>query len=190
MFHIFEQPWTLLGASVLVFFGVLTFRSVWDQKRRWWQWLIPLALAGAAFGLDFLVATDLEKVRAATTSLLEAVENEDCVAVAALIGPDYRDIRHSSKAALMTRCRRELEGPTVETLKKLDDLAELSLREAKVTVSLFVRFEKDSRIARQYKPVFLAKVRFHLTKRADGQWLVDRIDMLEVDKQSVTWRNV
>lgn len=190
MFNVFEQPWTLLGVSVLVFFGVLTFRSVWDQKRRWWQWLLPLAVAGAAFGLDFLVATDLENVHTTIDTLLEAVEDEDCPGVALCIGPDYRDIRHSSKAALMTRCHQELNGPTVETLKKLDDFVELSPREAKVTVSLFARFEKDSRIARQYKPVFLAKVRFHLTKRADGQWLVDRIDMLEVDKQSVSWRNV
>ena len=190
MFDFFEQPWTLLGASVLVLFGVLTFRSIWDRKRRWWQWLIPLVLAGAAFGLDFLVTTDLEKVRTATGSLLKAVENEDIEGVAALIGPDYQDIRHGSKAALMRRCRQELNGPTVERLKQLDDLVELSPRQAEVTVSLFVRFEQESRIARQYKHVFLAKIRLHLTERADGRWLIDRIDMLEVDKQPVTWRNI
>ncbi|UCD53250.1 MAG: hypothetical protein JSW27_11510 [Phycisphaerales bacterium] len=190
MWNIFEQPWTLLGASVLVLFGVLTFRSVWVEKRRWWQWLLPLALAGAAFGLDFLVVTDLEKVHATAAALLEAVENEDCPGVAVLIDSDYSDIRHSSKAALMTRCRQELNGPTVERLKKLDDLVEMSSREAKVTLSLFVRFAKDSRIASQYKQVFLAKIRLHLKKQANGQWLIDRIDMLEVDKQPVTWRNV
>ena len=190
MFNVFEQPWALLGASVVALFGVLTFRSVWPEKHRVWQWLIPLVLAVAAFGLDRLVTTDLEKIHAATKGLLAAVEDEDVAAVAALIGPDYSDIRHSSKAALLTRCRQELDGPTVEVLKPLDDLVERSPREAKVTVSLFVRFEKDSRIARQYKPVFLVKVRFHFRKQSNGQWLVDRIDMLEVDKQSVTWRNV
>lgn len=190
MWNIFEQPWTLLGASVLVLFGVLTFRSIWDRKRHWWQWLLPLVLAGAAFGLDFLVVTDLEKVHATTEAFLEAVENENIAGIALLIEPDYSDIRHSSKAALLTRCRQELDGPTVERLKKLDDIVELTPREAKITVSLFVRFAKDSRIARLYKPVFLAKIRLHLKKQSNGQWLIDRIDMLEVDKQSITWRNV
>jgi len=190
MWNIFEQPWTLLGASVLVLFGVLTFRSVWDRKRRWWQWLLPLVVAGAAFGLDFLVVTDLEKVHTTTRMLLQAVENENCAGIGLLIAPDYSDIRHSSKAALMTRCRQELNGPTVEQLKKLDDLVELSPREAKVTLSLFVRFAKGSRIASLYKQVFLAKIRLHLQKQPDGRWLIERIDMLEVDKQPVSWRNV
>ena len=190
MFNFFEQPWTLLGAAVLLFFGVLTFRSVWAEKRKWWQWLLPVVLAGAAFGLDFLVATDLEKVRTVADTLLEAVENEDCATVASVIGSDYSDIRHGSKAALMTRCRQELNGPTVETLKQLDDIVELSPREAQATLSLFVRFERNSRIAQQYKQVFLAKIRLHLTKQPDGRWLIERIDMLEVDKQPVSWRNV
>lgn len=190
MFNVFEQPWTLLGASVLVLFGVLTYRSVWADKRRSWQWLLPVVLAGAAFGLDLLVTTDLEKVRALTASLLKAVEEEDCPGVARWIGSDYSDVRHSNKDALMDRCYQELKGPTVETLKQLDDLVELESRQAKVTVSLFVRFEKGSRIAQLYKPVFLAKIRLHLTKQADGRWLVSRIDMLEVDKQPVSWRNV
>ncbi len=190
MWNIFEQPWTLLGASVLVLFGVLTFRSIWDPKRHWWQWLLPLVLAGAAFGLDFLVVTDLEKVHTTTRMFLKAVENENVIGIARLIGPDYSDIRHSSKAALMTRCRQELDGPTVERLKKLGDIVELSPRGAEVTVSLFVRFAKDSRIARLYKPVFLARIRLILKKQPNGQWLIDRIDMLEVDKQPITWRNV
>ncbi len=190
MFNVFEQPWTLLGASVLVLFGVLTYRSVWADKRRPWQWLLPIMLAGSALGLDFLVMTDQEQVRAVTSSLLKAVEEEDCPGVSRWISPNYSDIRHSSKDALMDRCYQELKGPTVEKLKQLDDLVELGARKAKVTVSLFVRFDKNSRIAQLYKPVFLAKIRLHLTKQVDGRWLVSRIDMLEVDKQPVSWRNV
>lgn len=191
MWNIFEQPWTLLGASVLVLFGVLTFRSVWDRKRHWWQWLLPLVVGGAAFGLDFLVVTDMEKVHTISKMLLKAVENEDCAGIGLLIAPEYSDIRHSSKAALMTRCRQELSGPTIERLKKgPGDSVELSVPEAKVTLPLSVRFEEGSRIASQYKQVFLAKIRLHLKKQANGQWLIDRIDILEVDKQPVSWRNV
>jgi len=59
MFDIFEQPWTLMGAAVLVLFGMLTFRSFCPEKRRWWQLLVPVFLAVAAFGADMLVQTDL-----------------------------------------------------------------------------------------------------------------------------------
>ena len=58
MWNIFEQPWTLLGAAVLVLFGVLTFRSVWSEKRKPWQWLLPAGVALLGVGLDLAVTTD------------------------------------------------------------------------------------------------------------------------------------
>lgn len=190
MFDFFEQPWTLLGAAVLVLFGLLTYRSVCPEKRRWWQWLIPFAVAGLGVGLDFLVATDLEKVHGTTAALLKAVENEDCVAVAGRIAPDYSDSRHQTKAQLMARCRQELDGPTVQAIKSRGAEVELSGRQATVALSLFVRFEPESRVARQYKVVALAKVRLHLGKQPNGDWLIDRIELLEVDQFPVSWRNL
>lgn len=62
MFDIFEQPWTLVGAAVLILFGMLTFRSFCPEKRRWWQLPVPVFLTVAAFGVDMLVQTDLEKI--------------------------------------------------------------------------------------------------------------------------------
>ncbi|MHC4215343.1 MAG: hypothetical protein ACYSWP_18430, partial [Planctomycetota bacterium] len=64
MLEIFEQPWTLLGAAVLVLFGILTFRSFCPEKRRWWQLLVPVFLIALAFGTDLLVQTDREKINA------------------------------------------------------------------------------------------------------------------------------
>jgi hypothetical protein len=46
MFNIFEQTWTLLGASVIILFVILTIRSVWPERRRWWQLLVPVAING------------------------------------------------------------------------------------------------------------------------------------------------
>jgi len=190
MWDFFEQPWTLLGAAVIVLFVVLTVRSVLPEKRRWWQWLLPLAVAAAALGLDFLVATDLERIHTTLRSVLHAVEAEDCRAVASWIAPDYRDSRHRTKAQLMVHCREELDGPTVEQLKNLNDVVEISSPQATATVALFMRFNKDSRIAKQYKHIFLLKVRLHFKKQPDKRWLIDKAEILEIDKQPVSWRSV
>lgn len=190
MSNVFEQPWTLLGAAVLVLFGLLTYRSICPEKRRWWQWLIPLAVAVVAFGLDWFVVTDLEKVRGTIAALLKAVQEEDCQAVAELIAPDYRDSRHETKAQLIVRCHQELDGPTIQTLKQRSAEVDLTDWNATVALNLFVRFEEGSRVARQYKAVALARVRLHLGKRPEGDWLIDRAELIEVDQFPVSWRNL
>ena len=190
MFNFFEQPWTLLGASILVLFGVLTFRSVWAQKRHWWQLLIPLVLAGAAVGLDFFVATDLEKIHVVAKTLLRAVESEDCETLADLIASDYQDSRHRDKASLMIHCHRELDGPTIQVLKKKGHAVELSGTQATMKLSLFARLEKNSRWARQYKEVALVRIQLSLTRRPEGRWLVNRAEILEVDGFPVSWRGI
>lgn len=190
MFDFFEQPWTLLGAAVLVLFGFLTYRSIFPEKRRWWQLLVPLIVAGIGFGLDFLVATDLEKVHGTIDALLKAVQAEDSAAVAETIAPDYRDSRHETREQLLAHCRQELDEPTVQVVKSRGDEVELSGREATVTLNLFFRFEEASRLARQYKAVALVKARLHLIKRPGGKWLIDRAEPLEVDTFPVSWRSL
>ena len=157
MWDFFEQPWTLLGAAVIVLFVVLTVRSVLPEKRRPWQWLLPLAVAALALGLDILVVTNLERIHATMKSLLQAVEEEDCQRVALHIDRDYSDSRYGGKTELIAHCRQEFDGPTVQKIKQLSDTVEISGRQAEVTISLFLRFEEASRIAKQYKSVFLPK---------------------------------
>ena len=190
MFNFFEQPWTLLGASILVLFGVLTFRSVWTQKRRWWQLSIPFIVAATALGLDFFVVTDLERIHIVAKTLLKAIESEDCEMVAGLIASDYKDSRHASKVALMARCRRDLNGPTIQVLKKKGHKVELSGAQATMTLSLFARIEKNSRWARQYKEVALVRIQLGLTRRPGGRWLISQVEILEVDRFPVSWRAI
>jgi hypothetical protein len=190
MWDFFEQPWTLLGISVLVLFGLLTFRSVCPEKRRAWQLLVPVVIAAAAFGLDLLVTTDLERVRSVVRMAVRAVENEDCTTIARLLASDYQDSVHKGKADVMARCRRELNGPTVVEIKKLSDEVELSGSQAKVALTLRARFEDSSRVAREYKRALIAAVRLYLQKQPDGTWLISRADLLEIDKIPVTWSGV
>ena len=85
MWNFFEQPWTLLGAAVIVLLGVLTFRIVWPEKRAWWQWLLPVGIAVLAVGLDWAVATDYEKIDRIGKIAMRAAEQEDCAALGRLL---------------------------------------------------------------------------------------------------------
>jgi len=156
MWNIFEQPWTLLGAAVLVLFGVLTFRSVWYEKRKPWQWLLPTSLALLGVGLDLGVTTDLEKINHVIKTGLQAVEAEDCPAIARLIAEDYQDSYHRSKESLLSRCRARLTPPAVQKVRKISVKVEVSPPDAKAMIVVWLTFDKDSFWAQAYKPTALA----------------------------------
>lgn len=187
MWDFFEQPWTLLAAAVLVLFGILTFRSIWSEKRRWWQWLLPLGVAALALGLDFGVATDLEKINGIIRTGIRAAEQEDCATIARLIAPDYADSFHKTKQALMARCREKLVPPAVEQIRKLDVIVEISPPRATATFTMLMKFDKDSYWANAYKQYALVKMQFFLRKQPDKSWLVNRAEVQEVDKTPVNW---
>jgi len=189
MFDIFEQPWTLIAAAVLVLFGILTFRSIFPEKRRWWQLPIPLLVAIAGIGMDFLVRTDLEKINAIIDTGIKAVEEENCDALAAIIADNYQDSHHKTKNDLMAHCRMELSASAVEKTKNRGCLVELSPPEAKATLFVLITFDRNSRIAQEYKSFILVKARLYLQKQPDKNWLISRIEVLEIDKQQVNWRD-
>jgi hypothetical protein len=190
MFDLFEQPWTLVGAVVLVLFGMLTFRSVLPEKRRWWQLAVPAFIVAAAFGTDLLVQTDREKIYALLKKGMKAIEQEDPNALAAIISADYYDSYHNSKEELMAHTWRQMERSGVQKIKKNSALVQLSPPQATVNVIVLVRFEQDSYIAQNYKPWLLIKIRINFQKQADKSWLINRAEVLEVDRQPVQWQQV
>jgi hypothetical protein len=192
MFNVFEQPWTLLGVSVLVLLGVMTFRSVWPERWKPRYWLLPLGMVGIAFGLDALVTTDLEKVHAATNASIRAVEREDTSGVMAWIAPNYSDSRHHSKADLARECREQLGTPTVAKIRKIsDDVKMVSPTEARQTLILSIKLEEQSRVVKQHGFTgCIAKVQLTLTKQPDKRWLISRVELQEANQIPVTWSDV
>jgi hypothetical protein len=190
MLNVFEQPWTLVAAGVFVLFAVLTFRSVVPEKRRWWQWLVPLLVAGCGFGVDSLVQTEREKITAVIETGIRAVKREDCAAIASIIAEDYSDSLHNSKAALMRHCSTKLAKPIIEKARITGLLVESSAPNAKVTLFAKITFTDDSYVARDYKKWLLIKVRLYLRQTGGRGWLINRVEILEVDKQPFTWRGV
>lgn len=187
MWNVYETPWALLGAAVLVLLVVLTIRSVWPEKKRHWQWLLPLGIAALAFGLDRFVATDQEKINTLVKTGLRAAQEEDCTAIGRLISNDYEDSYHKSKEALLSRCRARLKPPAIEKIRKIASDIKITPPQAVATFTLSVQFEKNSYWAQAYKPSALVVLQFYLRKQSDGNWLVHRAEILEVDKMRAGW---
>jgi len=191
MLNIFEQPWTLVGVSIIALFVILTIRSVWPERRRWWQLLVPVAIAAAGFGLDFLVQTDLEKINALIDTGIKAVEKEDCNAIETIIAGNYHDSFHNTKNDLMSHCRMQLTPGLVTKNKKNACLVELSPPTATATLFVLLTFEKDSYISRECnKSSILVKVKLYLEKQSNKGWLITRAEVMEIDRLQVDWRQI
>jgi len=249
MFNIFEQPWTLLIAGIVVWLALLVIHGdgrLWWQshlviflavacfaldflvkaglfkisktltiiiqvilvlaiaalltlqiihvivvyKRRRWQWLLPIILVAAAFGLDFVVRTDLERINSLIRTARKAAEQEDFDAIEALISADYSDSFHNAKVDLMNHCRRLLSEPLVEKTRKMSLEVDISSPKAEATLVAVIHFEKQSRVYREYRPFVIFKIKLDLQKGQDKRWLIHRTEVLEIDRRPVKWRDI
>ena len=189
MFNIFEQPWPLLIAAVLTLFVILMLRRIFPEKRCWWQLALPAFLAAAAFGLDLMVQTDLEKVKAVISTAVKAVEEENCGAIEAIISPKYSDSYHNTKEKLMRHCRARLSEPLVKRTYKTILKIDVSPPTATVTLTIRIMFDRQSYVY-EFKRLMLTKVKLDLQKEQDNRWLINQAEILEIDRQPVDWRHI
>ena len=178
----------LLSIAALLTLQIIHIIQTYERHR--WQWFLPIALVLVAFGLDLLVRTDMERINALVKTARKAAEREDFDAIAAIISADYQDSYHNTKNDLMNHCRRLLSEPLVNKAKKIGLKVELSSPSAAVTLTSIVHFEKQSRIYRNYKPFVILKMRLDLKKERDKIWLINRAEILEIDRQPVKWRQI
>ncbi|MGB2807220.1 MAG: hypothetical protein WBC22_05745 [Sedimentisphaerales bacterium] len=159
-------------------------------KRRRWQWLLPIILIAAAFGLDSLVKTDLEKINKLISTVRKATEQEDFDAIAALISADYSDSYHNAKDDLMNHCRRLLSEPLIEKTRKMSLEVDISSPRAEATLIAIIHFEKQSHVYRNYRPFVIFKIKLDLQKGQDKRWLIHRTEVLEIDRQPFKWGDI
>jgi hypothetical protein len=190
MWNIFEQPWTLLATALIALLVVLALRRTIQEKKLPYLWLLPPLLALLAFGLDYLVETDLEKIKAVITTAVTAVEDENPDAIEPIIADNYRDSLHSTKRDLLYYCRRRLSQPLVEKNITRIISIEISGTQAVATFTVRIVFDQQSYIAQAYKQLILTKVELALQKQPDNQWLISSAELLEIDLQPTSWRDI
>ncbi|MHC4570768.1 MAG: hypothetical protein ACYS0C_01650 [Planctomycetota bacterium] len=190
MFNIFEHPWGLITVAIISLPVLLMVRRIFPEKRHWWQLALPALLALAAFGFDFLVETDLEKIKAVISTAAKAVEQENPDAIDMLISDNYRDSYHETKARLMFTCRSRLLEPLIE--KNIARVVEIDISPPAATTIFTVRivFDKRSLVYQNFKSQVLIKAKLNLQKQLDNRWLINRVEILEMDRQPTNWRDI
>ena len=141
MTNIFEQPWLLLIVAGVVFLVVAFFRDLLPPKRAWVFWLLPVAIAIAAFAIDFLVETDKEKIKTVLAKACKAVENEDIASAEPLIWENYRDSLHPTKQILLNHFQSRLSEPVIEKIVPAIVSLDIKPPEAKVVFTARVMFD-------------------------------------------------
>ena len=90
----------------------------------------------------------------------------------------------------MNHCRRLLSEPLVEKTRKVSLEVDISSPKAEATLVAIIHFEKQSRVYREYRPFVIFKIKLDLQKEQDKRWLINRTEILEIDRRPVNWRNI
>jgi hypothetical protein len=187
MLNPFEHPWTavIIGLAAFMALGILRlFRS----ETRFPAVIVPPVLVIAAgFALDYLVATDREKILSLVQNISTAIESENADLIDGFICSDYSDSFHRDKDSLIKHCRRRFKEPLVK--KNVTRVVEMGRRgrQALVTIAGRTILEEDSYAARNYKRLFFSKMRLELVKGDSGGWCIRNAELLELDRHLANW---
>ena len=188
MWNIYEEPWLLLIVSGVVLLGTIVYRGFWPQRRKWWHWGFFVIIAAAAFGIDFFVQTDAEKVKGAIAKVVKAAQNEDVNAMGRLLAEDYHDSFNGSKEALMNRLRSQLDGPVIEKNVLRFITLDVNTPNARSVFTVRVVFDPKGPVY-DYRQQMILKLEATLIKRGD-LWFIRDFELLEMDLQPVDWKNI
>ena len=186
MINIFQTPWMLVifGGVALV---VITFiRRTWPEKQYFWQLLLPLIIAGAGFAIDYLVATDYEKVETTIENVQQAAIDQQPETIAQYISEDYSDLVHRSKVELIEFCRRRFNRPLAEKVKTLNYIPQIGKTEATVELNLIVHLDPQSDYAMAGNFVSVGMVGY-LKKDSEKNWLISGSSIVSINDQKMGW---
>ena len=180
----------MLIVAIIALLVMLMLRRIFPEKQRWWQLALPAFLAIAAFGLDFLVETDLEKINAVIDTGVKAVEEENPDVIETILSDNYRDSHHNTKKILTHYCKAKLSEPLVEKNIKRIVSIEVSPPTATAIFTVRILFDKRSYVYRGFKSQMFTKIKVDLQKEMDDRWLINRVELLEIDRLPVNWQDI
>jgi hypothetical protein len=158
---------------------------------RWWHTGLCVLLAVTAVSLDGLVPTDREKIGHTIKTAVQALEDEDMQSFQAVIDRQYQDSYHKTYEQVVRRVQKGLEHSRVERNKIMNlFIDKIQSDHAAALLNLVMHFDPNSLVAQSYRPLVMVNTRLTLHKQANGQWAIRRVELVEVDKQPITWSHV
>ncbi len=185
--NIFEQPWTLVVIGLLAELAVLTGARFWPLKVCRKHLLIGPILIVLGLGLDYLVATDREKIETLIAKVVKATEEENAQQIIECIGPAYHGRLEDSRELFARFCRQLFSQPQIQKNRVLDQQLQLDKTKATLRITALSQIDKRSPWAQWLS---LAKtvweVRFE--KQPDKTWLIVWIDLVELNGERMDRR--
>jgi hypothetical protein len=189
MTNVFETPWLLLFAALLLLSVVWVIRQSLPDKRTWPLLLIPPAVAILGGGLDYFVKTDYERIDTLLERGRRAAVNEDTMGLAQILADDYSDRLNGSKYELVSFFNSFFEKSQIDRIRRTASQVVIDAPTAEAECAFRVQLAPNNAYT-QAGSLYFVKVRFKLTKQADGRWLISGADLREVNFQPMGWRDV
>ncbi len=202
MFDVFQTPWLLLSVA-MVLLGVVFF---WRQDlfsnggngggwRGWGggsgRYLLPLIVAALAFGLDYFVRTDREKIVSTVNRAMDFAVERDFEVFNEIFSPDYSDRHHRSRERFRMFCRTSMAMANLEQVsKRRFELVVSDDGRAECEMSLLVRLNARSGEMAGTQSIFWVEVRIGLKKTDDARWMISGSDLVTVNHQPFGWSQV
>ena len=187
--NVFEQPWAWALVGLLLFLGFLAAGRYWPLKIKRKHLLIGPAVVLLAFGLDWLISTDAEKIETVLAKIVRATEEEDAEEIIRHIGSGYSGQLGASREVFASYCRATFKGPQIEDHLSVKHELELDKGKAALQIVAFSQLDRRSQWAAvmgSAKTVWDVR----LAKQADKSWKIVWIDLLEFNNEKVDWRQI
>ena len=189
MFDIFETPWLLLCVALVLLIVVWLIRQNLPERKTWPLLLIPLAAAAMAGASEYFVKTDYERIDALMESGRRAAVRENVTELAETLAEGYSDRVHDSKSEVVAFFRSFSATSRIDHLRRTASQVVITPPTATAECVYRVLLAPDSAYS-QAASLYYVKVRFNFAKQADGRWLINGVDLLEVNFQPMNWGDV
>jgi hypothetical protein len=154
-------------------------------------WLLPLILTIAGFGIDWLVKTDMEKIKLTINTARRAVEQQDLKLFSSVISDKYKDSFHPDKQALLGHFGSYFAQPLCDSVKWPSKKIDIKQDTATVDAVFFLTFNQNSFVVREYiYTTASVALKIFLNKEADRRWKIADVEITEVNNQPFVWSAV
>lgn len=184
--NIFEQPWVLVAVGFWLTLAVWIASRFWPLKFTRKHLLIGPIVIALAFAVDYLVVTDREKIETIMDTIVKATEEERAEDIVQYIAGDYRDSFHHSGEAFNAFCRQIFSKPQIEKHGFRSQQLDIQKSRATVWITIYTWFDERSQWIKAM-PVAKTVWRLELSKQQDKSWLIDSIELVELNDQEVDW---